>query len=250
MCAFFVVSLLAAFSFFFGWCVGRARACCCLCLCWRKVVIVVVVVVVVAKVWLTLSFVLSVLSSSTTTTSMKLFVAVLAAAAPAATVASDLWFQTPGNACGDLAGCKCTDATGCKDVAGELHFAGALDSADDCKKTCTDAGEAQCKIWLWSAASKHCWWRLDGVWEPDMKQTDITSGCLESSGATSCVNSCGSCGAAPAPAPKPKNYTNMNGLYVVCLGCALCVPLFVWEATTRCASCQPRNKVFHLHKQI
>lgn len=70
---------------------------------------------------------------------------------------------------------------------------------------------------IYSAASSHCWWRLDGLWAPG-KAAGITSGCRSTtSGSLACVPGCGACAAAPTPAPAPfapSNASNMNGEYV------------------------------------
>ncbi len=145
---------------------------------------------------------------------MKLLASLFVAASVGATVtvAKDSWSVQTTNACGDLP-CGCTDSN-CHDVPGELHFAGSFNSSGDCSATCTAAGAANCSIWVYSQGSQHCWWRLDGTWAPHA-QSDIISGCLESTDApgVSCVPGCGTCSTGPAPAPVARNYSNMNGVY-------------------------------------
>jgi hypothetical protein len=141
---------------------------------------------------------------------MKILTSFLVCDAIAAFVsvaAEKTWNTITGNACGDLEGCKCTNGE-CKDVPGQLHYVGMLDNATSCGQTCESDPNKKCNIWLWSSSTKHCFWRLDDVWDVEPAQTQVTSACLESSDDPSlaCVSGCGSCGVV-------KNYTNMNGFY-------------------------------------
>tara|TARA_B110000208_G_scaffold171564_1_gene213934 strand:+ start:112 stop:1515 length:1404 start_codon:yes stop_codon:yes gene_type:complete len=81
-----------------------------------------------------------------------------------------------------------------------FHYVGVLNSTDACSATCEATG-TNCTIWLYSTSSKHCWWRLDGVWDPVGAAT-ITSGCRSTSSVgVPCVQGCGACPVAPTPPP-------------------------------------------------
>jgi hypothetical protein len=102
-----------------------------------------------------------------------------------------------------------------QDHVGKVHYAGVTASADACAATCT--GNATCPVWLWSAGSKHCWWRIDGEWAATPAR-GITSGCRSD------LAQCGSF-TTPTPPPTPQHPTpppapwvpttegNMNGEY-------------------------------------
>jgi len=109
-----------------------------------------------------------------------------------------------------------------KDAPG-FHFVGTLPNATACQATC-DAATTDCPIWLYSARSNHCWWRLDNVWAPT-NLTGVTSGCRQIAfKGKACVAGCGQCPVAPTPAPLPtpapipfipSREPNMNGEYLL-----------------------------------
>ena len=49
-----------------------------------------------------------------------------------------------------------------------------FNSTDACAETCESAPAEKCSIWLYSHRSKHCFWRLDGEWNPQA-QSDVDS---------------------------------------------------------------------------
>eukprot|EP00041_Stephanoeca_diplocostata_P021125 m.486046 g.486046 ORF g.486046 m.486046 type:complete len:898 (+) comp21742_c0_seq1:58-2751(+) len=146
--------------------------------------------------------------------------AVCVASSPVRQVVTDdnAWIVDAGvNACGSLpCGCSAGD---CKSVPGKLEYMGQMKNVQECEATCEQAPAKNCSIWLYSAGSSNCWWRLDGAWSTDDKQNDVTSGCRQHpSGSLACVPGCGTCGAAPTapPAPfKPTTADNMNGKYIL-----------------------------------
>ena len=116
---------------------------------------------------------------------------------------------TKGGPCGGVA----------KDHPG-FHYVGVLNSTDACSATCEATG-TNCTIWLYSTSSKHCWWRLDGVWDPN-PNPGVTSGCRSTPAAgIPCVAGCSGCPISPTPAPKPRppfvptTRPNMNGDYIL-----------------------------------
>jgi len=98
-----------------------------------------------------------------------------------------------------------------------FHFVGSLPNATACQVTCEKAS-TNCTIWLWSANSKHCWWRLDNLWAPT-NQKGVVSSCRQiASASEACVPGCGECPIAPTPAPTPfipSREPNMNGEYLL-----------------------------------
>ena len=95
-----------------------------------------------------------------------------------------------------------------------FHYVGVLNSTDACAATCESAAE-KCSIWLFSRATHHCFWRLDGVWNPDA-QGDVDSGCRSTSAAgAACIAGCGGCPVAPIPPFIPTTAKNMNGDYLL-----------------------------------
>lgn len=105
-----------------------------------------------------------------------------------------------------------------------FHYVGTLNNSTACQATCEAAAPTNCSIWLWSASSKHCWWRLDGVWNPSALSTIVSSCRQIAIGSAPCVAGCGQCPVAPTPAPPPtpgpipfipSREPNMNGKYIL-----------------------------------
>lgn len=101
-----------------------------------------------------------------------------------------------------------------------FHYVGSLPNASACQATC-EVATSNCSIWLWSSGTKHCWWRLDGVWAPTV-QKNVVSSCRQVSSKTAaCVPGCGVCPMSPTPGPippppfVPSKKPNMNGKYIL-----------------------------------
>ena len=99
--------------------------------------------------------------------------------------------------------------------APNFHYAGMFNSTDACAATCESAPAEKCSIWLYSHGSKHCFWRLDGEWNPQA-QSDVDSGCRATPVAgASCVAGCAGCPDKPLPPYTPTTAENMNGDYLL-----------------------------------
>jgi hypothetical protein len=86
-------------------------------------------------------------------------------------------------------------------------------SAASCQAACValpkNGTKPGCTIWAWSGASRHCWFRLDGVWgapETLHREGKRFSGCLQGADpdtGTPYVTGCGHNPIGPAPGPSP-----------------------------------------------
>lgn len=86
-------------------------------------------------------------------------------------------------------------------------LSGTTSSMEACRSSCSANGSA-CTIFTWNSKSGHCFWRLDGVWNPIDDNDRVESGCVVAPPSRA-VDGCPQA-PTPAPSPSPPTYGNAS----------------------------------------